>query len=346
MNKNTLKRVFSAISLSAVAVSATTMIASAEDNPYDKQDNKEVAFIDDYTSNPPELAKGADGTLKFTSDEIAASTYKPQISISKIELTLDEAKANPVQTVNFDLAPGVEDRIMTVGLHPIWDTRLTLTKSGRTYAKRGEALDIFQLAEDPTNVPNGYMTVTAMASTLEDVEGLNTSGTMFSLNFTIPDDVKAGDLYPIGIRYQNPGNTNDQFTSKHYDTQEAMLMEAYTFTRGITSGYIKIEGATTTTTTTTTTTSSTTTTTTSSTTTSSTTTTTGTPVVTTTTVSSSRKIDPKPKTTTTKAKTTAKPKTTTKKNDPPKTGVAGVGIATAGLAVAIGTAFVLRKKED
>lgn len=44
--------------------------------------------------------------------------------------------------------------------------------------------------------------------------------------------------------------------------------------------------------------------------------------------------------------TTGKGGTTTKKNDAPKTGVAGVGVAVAGLAVAIGTAFVLRKKED
>ncbi|MBP3268899.1 MAG: NPXTG-anchored protein, partial [Ruminococcus sp.] len=29
-----------------------------------------------------------------------------------------------------------------------------------------------------------------------------------------------------------------------------------------------------------------------------------------------------------------------------KTGVAGVGVAAAGLAIAVGTAFVLRKKED
>ncbi|MDE7226370.1 MAG: NPXTG-anchored protein, partial [Ruminococcus sp.] len=59
------------------------------------------------------------------------------------------------------------------------------------------------------------------------------------------------------------------------------------------------------------------------------------------------------RTTTTKAPTAAGTTkaptagtTTTKKADAPKTGVAGVGVAVAGLAVAIGTAFVLRKKED
>lgn len=35
----------------------------------------------------------------------------------------------------------------------------------------------------------------------------NSTGSMFSINFTIPADAKEGDLYPIGIRYQNAANT-------------------------------------------------------------------------------------------------------------------------------------------
>lgn len=50
--------------------------------------------------------------------------------------------------------------------------------------------------------------------------------------------------------------------------------------------------------------------------------------------------------TTSKKDNGGKTTTTGKKNDSPKTGVAGVGVAVAGLAVALGTAFVLRKKED
>lgn len=49
-------------------------------------------------------------------------------------------------------------------------------------------------------------------------------------------------------------------------------------------------------------------------------------------------------TTTTTIDTTSKPDTT--KNESPKTGVPGVGVATTGLAIAISTAFVLRKKKD
>ena len=51
-------------------------------------------------------------------------------------------------------------------------------------------------------------------------------------------------------------------------------------------------------------------------------------------------------TTSAKASSSTKSATTTKAADAPKTGVAGCGVAVAGLAVALGTAFVLRKKED
>ncbi|MBR3759374.1 MAG: NPXTG-anchored protein [Ruminococcus sp.] len=314
MNKNTLKRVFSALAVSAVAVSTTSMFASAEtlSNPCDLQDNKEAAYVDFYSTSP---------NTKITAAEAANAETKLNITIDKIDLTLEQAKANPVQTVNFNLA-GEELKISTFGLHPIWDTRLTVEKSGLKYVKRQDAFSEFSFGEDVSNLDKGYLTVTGMC----DMEA-NSTGSMFSINFRIPDNAKAGDLYPIGIRYQNPGNTMDQFTGLKYDSEACMLMEAYVFTQGITNGYIKIQPEATSSSTSSTTTT--------------TTTTTGAAIDTTTTTTG------KKTTTTTKAKTTAKPKaTTTKKQDPPKTGVAGVGIATAGLAVAIGTAFVLRKKED
>mgnify|MGYP003320904214 CR=1 FL=1 len=51
-------------------------------------------------------------------------------------------------------------------------------------------------------------------------------------------------------------------------------------------------------------------------------------------------------TSTTKAQSTTTKKGSGKSSDSPKTGVTGVGVAVAGLAVAVGTAFALKKKED
>jgi len=50
--------------------------------------------------------------------------------------------------------------------------------------------------------------------------------------------------------------------------------------------------------------------------------------------------------TTTAQTTTGKSGSKDKASDSPKTGVTGVGVAVAGLAVAVGTAFALKKKED
>ena len=73
MKKNTLKRVFSALAVSAVAVSTTSMFASAEalSNPCDKQDNKEAAYVDFYSTNP---------NTKITAAEAANATTKPHRS--------------------------------------------------------------------------------------------------------------------------------------------------------------------------------------------------------------------------------------------------------------------------
>ena len=179
---------------------------------------------------------------------------------------------------------------------------------------------------------------------------------MWTLEFKLPATVAEGDVYPIDIIYKSNENAEDLFVNTEVN-QAGQLMQAYTFTKGIYNakenntfaanaadvekcsaladidksydGYIAIAGGTTTTETTTTTTETTTTTTTASTTAS------------TTAASSTTSAS-----TTSGTGTTSKAATGTTKN--PKTGVSGTGagLAVAGLAVAVATAFVLRKKED
>ncbi len=150
-------------------------------------------------------------------------------------------------------------------------------------------------------------------------------GTMWTLTFTIPADAEEGEVFPLDIVYQSAGTTKDAFFDVDR-TEAGMLMEAYAFTQGIYSPENPTFAA------------------------------------------SAEDVAKCPNlanidstydgyiaiagavettTTTVATTTTTKAATTTgKKGDSPKTGVAGVGVAAAGLAVAIGTAFVLRKKED
>lgn len=333
MKKNSVKRVFSALALTAVAASATSM----------------AAFADEYYG--------------FTMDEINESPVKPQITFEvdgtnggKV-YTLDEVAGKEV-TVNM-VVSNADEKYASTGFHIYYDKRLSIpvNRFGNIEVETGPAQKY--LAMNPAEVdPNaealgmkGFFVATAG----QDDFGLD--GVLWSFQFTVPADAQKGDVFPIDIIYKTAENAEDMFVNRQVN-KEGKLMQAYTFTKGIYNstenpnfaapaadvarvpalanidssmdGYIAIEAEPETTTTTapaTTTTLAP-----DTTTTAAPTTTTGAPSTSTT----------KPGTTTTKPGTT----TTKPKDGSPSTGVAGAGVAVAGLAVALGTAFVLRKKED
>lgn len=344
MKKNTLKKVFSALSLTAVAASAVSLSAFAA--PSD-----------------------------FTSDEIANSAIKPTLSTTK--LVVDKDQAGQDVNVTLDVA-GADGKYCNTGIRIYYSDRLTLKTKANGKAAVAEGSAIADLAVK-TNKVDDSCTREGFDSWFFTTGGegdYGVDGTMWTVTFTIPADAEEGEVFPLDIVYQAVGSTKDAFFD--YDRTEAgQLMEAYVFTQGIYSpenptfaadpadvakcaaladidstydGYIAIAGApatttTTTVATTTTTVATTTTTKAPDTTTKASDTTTKAPGTTTKAPGTTTK--KVAGTTTKKGGTTTKPATTTgKKDDSPKTGVAGVGVAAAGLAVAIGTAFVLRKKED
>lgn len=210
MKKNTLKRAFSALAVSAMAVSATSLSASALYS-VNNQDDKEAPYVNEYDYPHGQL-------------DASTSEVKPHIWIDKVELSLEEAKANPVQSINVNVE-GAANEVSTIGIHVIYDTRITLTPDEYgDYYTSGPATAKF--SPDGQFVEPGLMTITGIASS----EALR-NGVMYTLNFTIPDDVYAGALYPIGIRYQSAGNTTDLFYSSDED-ERAKLMMAWTFTQG------------------------------------------------------------------------------------------------------------------
>ena len=320
--KNTLKRTFAALAATALTASMASMTAYAEamSNYCDKQDNQEAAYDGSYWVQPKTWGETKIDPSTYTGDA--------KITIDKIELTVDEAKANPTQIVAIK-GTGIQDKISTIGFHVLYDTRLTINKQGRKYADIGDALKDF--TNEEVYIEPGLLNEVAAAG-----GDYTYNGTIFTFSFTVPSDVKGGEVFPVGIRYQYDGTTGDLLYNANQNA-EGKLQMAYLFTQGIENGYIKITPPVTTTSTTTTTT-------TTSTTTTSTTTTTGsdtTPTTTSTTVSGSTKAG-----STTTKKAAGKTTTTTKASDAPKTGVAGVGVAAAGLAIAVGTAFALRKKNE
>ena len=306
MKKNALKSVFAALAVSAVTVSATAMTA---------------------------LAGSATGDTYDTSKyDPTKATVKPTISLTQKTIKLDEI-GTPV-TIQLSVKDA-EGKYAPTGFHIDYDSRLTLVKRDGDFAEKmtaGKKLNSDQIG----NGDHGFF-VTTSAS---DDSGRD--GVLWEFDFQVPSDAKAGDKYPIEIMYKSTPNAKDLFTNVAQD-EEGQLMQAWVFTNGIEQGYIAIEGVPTTSSTTTAATTTTTTAkpTTTTTTASATTTTTTAQVTTSTTTSSGTTSTSTIRGTTTTAKTTAK----AGKNSP-DTGVAGAGVAVAGLAIAVGTAFALRKKED
>ena len=351
MKKNTLKRTFSALAVSAVAASMVTMSAAAFDNGCDKQDNKEVK----YGTSSMKWEQPA----KWNVPTIDPSTYtgSAKVYFDKVKLPYDKAaamaKAGTVQTINLNVE-GAAGTVNAVGFHTFYDTRLTIVDNeDGDKMTGGNAVKGFSESQVVIGTEGGQLNYVASAggNKLKD-------GVIFSIDFKLPTNVQPGDLYPIGLQFWSDGKTTDLFYNQEQNDAGRLQM-AYIFTQGIENGYIAIDTTTSTTSTTTTTSTSTTTTTstsTSSTSTSSTTSDTDTDTDTTSTTSGKGTVTGSSAgtgvvtkgSTTTKSSKTTKSKTTTKgkAQDSPVTGVAGVGVAAAGLAIAVGTAFALRKKED
>ncbi len=346
MKKNSLRSAIGALAVAAVSVTAASMNAFAA----------------------PEAA-----SLGFTAEQIANSATKPYVTLTKTVLTLDEVKANNyVVRVNMNVT-GAAKQYAATGFHVHYDNRMQVAIDDFT-----EDLAIYSGAaisrispggpvDDPTAAEQGMAGFFVCSS---GNANYGNDGSMWDIDMILPQDTAEGDVFPLDIYYIESKTNEDLFVNVEKDTA-GNLMQAWTFTQGIYNelwnpnfaadpddvarcaaladinntydGYIAIEDAPPVTTTTTTEAPIvTTTTTTEAPIVPETTTTTEAPVpgtTTTTTVSTAKPV--------TKPATTAKPAVTTKPaGNAPKTGVAGVGVAAAGLAVALGTAFVLRKKED
>lgn len=330
--KNSLKRVFSALAVSAVAVSAASMTSFAADNT-DPLDGLDSAAV----SNAPIQPKLTIGG----STVLAASTDAQEVEIS-INVTDGAGYAS-------------------TGIHLYYDSRLELAKDedgdfmiqgGSGISKLNGSLYEIDQAVDQKGFSGVFLTTAA-------TENKGKDGDMWNITFVVPAGAEAGTVYPIDLYYRaNPQNEKltDMFTPSPQDVN----ITAWTFANGIYNkkynnnfaaaaedvakcanlakidasydGYIAIEGAPVVTTTTATTIATT-------------TTTTATTTVDTTTATTVASTSATTKASTSAASTSKKAVTTGKGNSP-QTGVAGAGVAVAGLAVAIGTAFVLRKKED
>lgn len=166
------------ICLLMLVVLFPTREAAAADNPFDKQDNKEVAYS---------------GGLYFglSASETESAPIKPNITVSK--KTLDTPTNDEIAiTFSVNASMGTARYWGPAGLYVGYDTRLTLKKSN-------EESFIINYTGMSYNVSCPSAGVVFIAFSGAENRGCDQD--IFSLVFTLPSDAKAGDLYPIGIFY-------------------------------------------------------------------------------------------------------------------------------------------------
>lgn len=162
---------------------------------------------------------------------IEASEVKPVITVSKEVITLDEAIASPTRKVTLTLSGGTDDMWASSGLHVNYDPRLEveLTRSGLPAVGIGEAVCDLSVAtkEDVTASEVGMK---GLFIATAGIGNYGRDGEMYTLNFTLPADVKEGDIFPIDLYYKESPSAMDVFIDA---ARENAAMQAYLFTKGI-----------------------------------------------------------------------------------------------------------------
>ena len=223
MKKNTFKRACAALSVAAVAASATSMFAFAYDSSsYVAQFGEEIV------------------------DQAATSEVKPTIAWDKIELTETEAQEKAAAGTPVDanvIVSGANLQYASIGLHFIYDTRLTaVADQFGNIVKKGPALE--QLGFTSKDIEPG------VAFAASDCSGnFGIDGTAYTMSFLLPEDVKAGDVFELSFDYRSTSSAEDVFTNLKND-DAGKLMQHWIFTQGLQDGYIKVLEPETTTTTT------------------------------------------------------------------------------------------------
>ena len=231
------------IKTNSILTSATvTASESVTENPFNYQDDEEVPYDRRSWVQPRE----------WNSPKIDPKDYKGGIMLyfDKIGLEPEYAKGT-VQRVYFSIT-GATEPVSHIKFHVFYDTRLTVKENSN-----GEVMNAGKAVQDFTTgsamVEEGQLVFYAYSH-----ENQLTNGSLFTIDFIVPENAEQGAVYPIGISYVDDGIAADTFINSDQN-ESGRLQMTYVFTKGIYNGYIKIKGEkkTTTATTTTTTTTST-----------------------------------------------------------------------------------------
>jgi hypothetical protein len=221
----TLSAAAATASVPSAAISAVTSYENSY-NPCNKQNDMEVPYDGSRWVQP----------VEWNVPTIRPNDYKGGIMLFFDKIGLDAGYANgKVQRIYFSVR-GVTEPVSLIKFHIFYDTRLTVKEnSNGEVVNSGKAVKDFSTGS--AMVEEGQLAFYAYS----DENILLDNGSLFTIDFIIPEDAEQGDVYPIGISYVDDGIVKDMFINSEKD-EAGRLQMTYVFTKGIYNGYLKING--------------------------------------------------------------------------------------------------------
>ena len=159
----------------------------------------------------------------FTEDEIEASEVKPKLTVSKIDLNIAEAKADPIVSVGFWL-DGAQGNYAAMGIYFNVDSRLKPVSGFYEIGKDFNKQFAYAAQYHTAGVTDYIKCIFGCGNNTNS----GTDGLQFITYFRLPQDVSVGDIFPIDIYY-----STNCFLTNVMDDERGQLMGAYLFTKGI-----------------------------------------------------------------------------------------------------------------
>ena len=169
------------------------------------------------------------------------AVYMNTVTIETVTLTESQAKdyivgnadGNYVE-INVNIgSEGEHSFINATGLSYYYDSRmypLVTRKGGMTWGN-DYGFMLVETQIDARGTHNGLFVTACIGE-----EGIEVTDSIYSFRFQLPDNVKAGDTFPVEIIY----NSGDKFTYGKGVYDNEMADQAWTFTNGIINGGVEV----------------------------------------------------------------------------------------------------------
>ncbi len=180
---------------------------------------------------------GYKDTYKVCSPNVIEGV-NPKLSFDKLSVSADEASGKTYK-INLNVS-GMDKLYNDLAVHIYYDTRLEV---GEIESPEGGASSEMELHESTVNPGEIYLRAEGWWSDRHPDNNSGRDGAFVEISFTLPDDAKLGDLYPIGISYMYKAPSMDYIRDVDYPSTTGSYLKYQVFSGGIENGYIKVVGS-------------------------------------------------------------------------------------------------------